>query len=523
MSARSEGGRLRRTWPQRLLIVFNVCCITVALVAAGLVAYAKETVGEIRRVTISGPGVTPVADLAPGAPQNFLVVGVDDASGLAEDDSVRGGRDEEVAGLRSDTIMVVRIDPKEEEARILSFPRDLWVDIPGQGRNKINSAIQYGPAAGPGLLIDTLKANFDIEVNHYLQVDFAGFKNVVNQIDGVPVYLANPVRDGNSGLNQPEAGCVTLDADQSLAYVRSRFLQYQEDGRWRKDPAGDFGRISRQQDFTRRVLTRAFERGARNPATLRRMVESGVATIALDEYTTAADLLILGRTFRDYDPVELVTYALPVTDAVRGGGQMVLDLIPEGAEPILALFRGTGSGGGSATAILPGSVTVRVLNGTGRKNQGADTTDQFAGVGFKVRSPGNDTAMRYAKTEVRYRPGAEAEAVLVARYLGTRGSPVLVPDDEVAEITVVTGGDLLAVVTVPRPTDQITTTTTPPSVATTTTTVAGDSGSGGSLPGAPVSPGPVAEPTPRPVDPGVPVTEPKGYVPGTPPDGTSCG
>jgi LCP family protein required for cell wall assembly len=520
MSARSEGGRLRRTWPQRLLICFNVCCIGFALVAAALVAYAKETVAQIPRVTISGPGVKPVADLAPGAPQNFLIVGVDDATGLAEDDPAG---DDRPPGLRSDTIMVVRIDPKEEEARILSFPRDLWVDIPGQGPNRINSAIQYGTDGGVNLLIATLKENFNIDINHYVQVNFAGFKNVISQIGGVPVYLSNPVRDGNSGLFQPQAGCVTLDEDQALAYARSRNLQYQEDGRWQLDPSVDFGRISRQQDFTRRVLKRAIERGARNPATLRRMVESGVTSIRLDQYTTAGDLITLGRTFRDYDPDELITYSLPVTDAIRDGGAKVLDLIPGESEPILALFRGTGSAGGSATVVVPGSVTVRVLNGTGIQNQGADTTDQFAAAGFKVRSPGNDTAMRYARTEVRYRPGQEAQAVLVARYLGTNGSPVLIPDDEVPEITVVTGDDLLAVVATPRAVDQIATTTAPPVPAATSTTVPGAAGSGATLPGAPTAPEIAAEATTTPADPGVPVTEPKGYLPGTPPVGVPCG
>ncbi len=466
MPVRSGGSRLRRTWPQRLLICFNLCCISLALVGAGLVAYAKRTVEQIPRVTISGPGVEPVADLEPGEPQNFLIVGVDSAEGLGEDDPVRDGRDGEVVGLRSDTIMVVRIDPEEESARILSFPRDLWVDIPGHGSNRINTAIQYGEQGGPSLLIETLKANFDIAINHYVQVDFAGFKNVITQIGGVEVYLSNPIRDGYSGLNQPVAGCVTLDADQALAYARSRHLQYQVDGRWRTDPSSDLGRISRQQDFTRRVIRRAIERGARNPATLRRMVESGVKSIALDQYTTPEDLIGLGRTFRDYDPDDLQNFSLPVTDAVRGGAA-VLDLVDSAAEPIIDQFRGTAGAGGSGEAVLPADITLRVLNGTGTPNQGSDTTDQFARAGFTVRAPGNDTETTFAATEVRYRPGQEAEALLVARYLAA--DPVLVPVADVAEITVVTGFDLLGVAATPRPAEDITTTTSTTPTSTTST------------------------------------------------------
>ncbi len=486
-----------------------------ALVAAGLVAYAKQTVAQIPRVTI-GKDLQSVDELASGDPQNFLIVGVDSDEGLAADDPVRDGRDAEVTGLRSDTIMVVRIDPEAGEARVLSFPRDLWVDIPNQGRNRINTAIQYGDDGGPSLLVATIKQNFDIDINHYVQVDFAGFKNVVRQIGGVEVYLSNPVRDGYSGLFQPQAGCVTLDADQALAYARSRHLQYQEDGEWETDPSVDFGRISRQQDFTRRVLKRAIERGARNPATLRRMVESGTKSIALDEYTTAGDLIRLGRTFRDYDPDELKTYSLPVDDVVRGGA-MVLELVEGEAEPILRLFRGTGAAGGTATDVVASSVTVRVLNGTGKQNQGADTTDQLAGVGFKVRSPGNDTETQYARTEVRYPVGQQAQAVLVARHL--TAEPLLVEDAGVPEITVVTGQDLLGVSPQPRPAEDIQVPTSTTTTTTTTTTVVGGFGDGtGST-----STSTTATTTTAPSDPGVPTTEPRGYLPGQPPDGSSCG
>jgi len=478
MSAPSGGSRLRRTWPQRLLITFNVCCVALALVGAGLVAYAKQTVGRIPRVTISGPGVQPVAELEPGAPQNFLIVGVDSDEGLAANDPARGGRDsgpEATSGLRSDTIMVVRIDPKEEKARILSFPRDLWVDIPGNGRNRINTAIQYGTDGGPSLLIATIKANFDIDINHYVQVDFAGFKNVINQIDGVKVFLSNPVRDGNSGLNQPTAGCVTLDADQALAYARSRALQYQEDGEWKTDRTVDLGRISRQQDFTRRVIRRAIEKGARNPATLRRMVEALPESIELDQYTTAEDLFTLGRTFRDYDPDKLESESLPVIDVIKGGAE-VLELVEAGSEPILERFRGTGSGKPAAVEVQPSEITVRVLNGTGKVNQGADTTDQFAAAGFKVRSPGNDTDVTFQQTEVRYRPGQDAEAVQVARYLSA--DPTLIADPTAGEITVVTGQDLVTVLTKPKPASAISTTTsTSAASATPSTTTPGSSAS----------------------------------------------
>ncbi|MEZ5177744.1 MAG: LCP family protein [Acidimicrobiales bacterium] len=511
MSPRPVGGRLRRTWPQRLLICFNVVCIVVALTGAGMVAYAKKTVAQIPRISLDRGTITPVEDLPPGEPQNFLIVGVDSDENLPADDRVRDGRDsgpEKAVGQRSDTIMVVRIDPGQTQARILSFPRDLWVQIPGHGKQKINAAMAYGADSGPSLLMATIKANFDIDINHYVQVDFAAFKNIVALIGGVKVYLNAPVRDGHSGLYQPNAGCSLLDADQALAYARSRYLQYQDErGRWRSDPGSDLSRITRQQYFVRKVLSRAIEKGARNPVTLTRMVDTATGKgIALDPFTTPQDLINLGRTFKDFDPQTLRTDTLPVVDATRGGADVLL-LIEDEAEPILAQYRGTGTAG-AASSVDPSSVSVRVINGTGTLNQGADTTDRLASVGFLVSSPGADAVDQPLRTEVRYHPGKEGDALLVARYLAA--DPVLIADDGVDQVTVVTGPDFFGVADEPRPAEALagatsTTTSTVPEATTSTSTTEVAT----------------VDPSASTTSTTVPAEEP--YLPGTPPPGESCG
>lgn len=73
----------------------------------------------------------------------------------------------------------------------------------------------------PQHLIQTIKDNFAISIDNYVEIDFAGFRQLVQILDGVPVYLTAPVRDRNTGLFQPEPGCVTLDPVQALAYARS--------------------------------------------------------------------------------------------------------------------------------------------------------------------------------------------------------------------------------------------------------------------------------------------------------------
>lgn len=515
MPRRPAARRPRRTWPQRLLITFNVGCIVAALAGAGAIAYAKQTVAQIPRVQISSEVITPVEALPAGEPQNFLIVGVDSDENLDEDDPVRDGRDsgsEKVVGLRSDTIMVVRIDPKTMQARILSLPRDLWVEIPGYGKQRINAAMTYGAESGPALLMQTIESNFGIQINHYVQVDFAAFKDIVGIIGGVKVYLAAPVRDGYSGLYQPNAGCSLLDEGQALAYARSRHLQYQnENGRWRSDPASDLSRIKRQQYFIRQVLHRAIEKGARNPATLARMIDSATKNIALDAFTTPDDLITLGRAFRNYDPETLVTDTLPVTEVVRGGAD-VLDVDEDAAEPLLAAYR-SADAASTLTEVTPAEVTVRVVNGTDVANQATDTTDSFEALGFNVASPGADDPSE--RTEVRYAPGQEAGARLVARYLGTTGSPaVLVPDASANEVTVITGPDFFTVLDAPIPDAELdassTTTTTILADDPTSTTSADDqAGESGTTDGG---------------DETTTTTEPEdaGYLPGTPPPGETC-
>ena len=151
--------------------------------------------------------------------QNFLLVGSDSRAGIAPDDPNIGafGSEAEVGGQRSDTIMVLRIDPKSERASVLSFPRDLWVSIAGTGaKQRINTAF----SRGPDVLVATLQQNFGIPIQHFVEVDFVGFKGLVDAVGGVPVYFENPARDKNTGLNIPVSGCVTLNGDQALAYAR---------------------------------------------------------------------------------------------------------------------------------------------------------------------------------------------------------------------------------------------------------------------------------------------------------------
>ncbi len=453
--------------------------IVTCLVIAGGLGYFNYKFGRLPRVAID-PGVL-TAEEAPGEPQNFLVVGTDDAARLDPSDPVTNGRGD--LGVLSDTIMVLRVDPGQTKAQLLSLPRDLWVPIAGGGEQRINAALSVG---GPEALIQTIQDYLGIEINHYLQMDFYGFKELVSAVDGIPIYFEHPVRDHKTGLDVPQAGCITLTPEQALAYARSRAFEYQDDSGWHTDGTGDLGRISRQQDFIRRAIQRAVVKGIRNPVTLNQLIDVGVGNVTVDDTLTAQDIFTLGKRFRTFSPDELETHSLDVGDDVINGAQVLRLSDTEDNQQVLDIFRGVAVNGED-----PASVQVQVLNGSGTSGQAGTVADDLSSVGFTVISTGDAERFDFPNTVVRYTPGNEAAADLTMRYLAA-GAQL----EEVAElpapVVVVTGLDYAGVNTEPGPS----------SLATTTTSTT-----------APPVPGASTTST----------TDVIGEVPGPPPAGVQCG
>ena len=429
MSATSQG-RARRSALQRVVIVGNLAVMTVYLVAAAGLAYGYSKLGQIPRVEIAD-FLTDSSELADGVvAENYLLVGVDSADGLDEDDPVRSSRSG-VGGLRS------------------------------------NNAIQVG---GPELLIETIQDYFGIPINHYVQVDFEGFTTIVEALDGVPVFFPHPVRDLKSGLDVPEAGCVTLDAENALGFVRSRAYQELVDGRWRTDGTGDLGRVRRQQEFIVQALDRAFTRGVRNPVTLNALIDGALDAVTIDDTLDGDDIVRLADEFRSFHPSELDLYGLPVTGGSAGGAS-ILRLQTQAAEPVLDIFRNN-----DPSRLAESSVRVRVLNGTGEPGQASTLAAELRSAGFSIGVTGDARELGARQTVIRYPAGDEAAADLVARWLD--GATRLVEDPEVLDVTVVTGTGFGGVRDRPRePTGSTTTTTLARSTTTssprTTTSVVG--------------------------------------------------
>jgi LCP family protein required for cell wall assembly len=422
--------------------------------------------------------------VAEGQAQNVLIVGTDSADGLPDDDPRRIGRD---AGVRSDTIMLLRVDPASEQASLLSLPRDLWVPIAGtRSSARINAAIQ----GGPGRLVATITDALDLPVHHYVEIDFAGFERLVDAIGGVPMFFSEPVRDTRSGLLVESTGCVTLSPDQALAFARSRAYEVYRDGRWDVDGSGDLGRITRQQHFIRQALHRAFQRGARNPAVLADLVETGFRAITLDSTITLADLSAIAVRFRSFDPDALVTHSLPVYDEVIEGAA-VLRLRVQEAQAVLDIFRGATPG-----VVAVDNTVLEIRNGTTTSGLAEEAAVALRALGFVI-PPDNVLdagSTGVAATAVRYAEGEAERAALVTGALVADPAVEAAEDLVGADVSLVIGADWPGVLAELRsPTPGIVPTTAPPTTGTT------------------VAPPPAST-----------TTVPAGEVPPPPPSGTSC-
>lgn len=381
---------------------------------------------------------TPTADVKqldepPGPVSNYLIVGSDTREFVDEAGEAKAfGSQKKVGGQRADVIMIARVDPEARAALVVSIPRDTWVSVPGLGKNKINAAY----LAGPDRVIETIDKNFDIPIHHYLEVNFEGFRNIVDAIGGVRMYVPSPSRDSVTGLRIPTAGCQTLDGVQALAWARSRSFQHYESGRWKTDPTADIGRIGRQQTFIRALLQQAVRAGMRNPVKANSFVNTALESVKRDRDLSSGDVFKLARVFRSSDPSVVEMVAMP-HKAGRGPGSVEPS---EEAEAIFARLRGDVPVSPEDSRVIPADVSIRVLNGTGAPGEAGQALADLGARGFGAAGSGDATAYGVKATLIRYPKGREAEARLVARYL--LGVGRLVEDTELREdVVLVTGED----------------------------------------------------------------------------------
>ncbi|MGD9791912.1 MAG: LCP family protein [Acidimicrobiia bacterium] len=372
--------QLRRTWPQRGVIGLNVMVAMACLSGAWALNYGRGKVESISRIpnvlghldpvtpidrssqasnkgtagagTIGEPsGQTSDAEeiVVPDA-ENWLLTGTDKRTkancGIDPKSQYAGAFGDGLGDGRSDTIMVLRIDPKTKFAAILSFPRDLRVKIAGRkSENRINTA--YDPD-DPGVLIETIKQNFDLPINGFASIGFCGFKDLVDAVGGVKIPFDVYAKDTNTGF-AVTPGCVELGGTEALAYARSRHMRSSDDGRsWRDDPGNDWSRVKRQQDLIKRIAQKLSNAGiATNLRMLDDVVDAVFDNVDLPEGVEVSRFVDLARAMRGIDPADIRTFTLEGVDVNR---TYIRLLDTETNTNVLKIFRGEAAPATTKTA-----------------------------------------------------------------------------------------------------------------------------------------------------------------------------
>lgn len=419
-----ERKHMRRWWQWALLGFFLL-----VVVAAGYGTYRYyETQGKIQN-----PNIEVDERGEELAPFNVLLVGSDSREGLSEEEQFELGAGA-VGGQRADTLILAHIDPSESKVTMVQFPRDLYVPIAGGGEDRINSAL----AGGPNQLVRTVKGLTGLDINQYLQVNIAGFRDLVNAIGGVRICITEPIPfDRHTGIEvtEDELGLVGFDGERALRFVRSRNF-----------PSGDFERIRNQQKFLAAAIDKVTSVSTLlSPTAIDKLLRVAGDNVETDRHTTILGLKDLANNLRHFDPEHYEAYTAPNLGTARvGGASVVLPDMPA-VELMFEAIAGNQSPAEAdgVPSIAPSTIRVAVYNGTFEEGLARDSaaslkraTDVGDG-GVQVVDQANAVRSNFRQTVIRYEPSAEAMAEVIAAAM---------PNAELREGNTLRGVDIAVVV-----------------------------------------------------------------------------
>ena len=320
-------------------------------------------VKEVRKVLDVSP---------PKQPVNILLIGSDSPPGQVG---------------RSDTLLLVRLDPGTKRISMLSVPRDLRVEIPGYGLNKINAAYSYGGAA---LAVKTVKEVTGLPINHYMQTYFGGFWHIVNDLGGVYMmidhFYYNPVGSGYKSIDiQP--GYQLLDGKYALNFVR-----------YRHDIYADFGRMVRQQMFLKELQRQSMR--WHNVLKLPRLIKAIVDLTSSDisdmkQFLSMVSLVLELNTAHIYN-----THITGSTPTIGGVSYVVAT--PEEIQQAVQEFENPVQPPAAArSAKLPRKLyQVRVMSSSSAPTSADQAAGQLASIGFNAAASGTVAGPAQATTVI---------------------------------------------------------------------------------------------------------------------------
>ena len=300
----------RRRWSVRrkIVVALSVVLVGVLLVVGGSYVFLQRSIDSINKLHVNDE-----VAVQSGAPFTVLVIGSDSRVG---ENAAEFGSAAEVAGQRSDVVQLWRVTPSTKQVQVLSIPRDTVVSMLGNDVSEYGTYNRINTSFGSGAsqLVRTITANFGIQINHVVEIDFAGFQDAVNAVGGVYLDFNYPAKDAYSGLDITAPGCQLLDGSQALGVARSRHYYYYEDGEWQYDGTSDFGRIQRQDAFLRSLIAAVKSRET-NPIALARFAGSLHEGLEIDDGFSAGELIGLAETYHSFNGNDLVSQTLPTEDS----------------------------------------------------------------------------------------------------------------------------------------------------------------------------------------------------------------
>ena len=352
-------------------------------------------------------------------PENILLVGSTDRCALKVQNAAYGLCQNGVNGVNSDIVMIIHLDPSTGQVALLSIPRDTFIpNARSTGANKIDAALYEGA----GQLASAVEEDFGIPINHYVELNFDTFANVVDALGGVELNFPVPIFDAESGLNIKSPGCYLLDGYHALQVVRARHLQIQPNPtnhihqQWPQEQESDIARIRRTHEFLRVLAAKVASRGLSNPFTDQSIALSVLSSLQVDQNFSEHHMISLAETFAHVkiNNVEQLTY--PVASVVGGSylykgyyyGDVVFPINPTGAAVIRKVFFVNPNQNTFNYKLLPtpSSINVTVENGTGTTAQAATIGNGLKALGFHVTGVGDRTPVGKANETVVWYGGS---------------------------------------------------------------------------------------------------------------------
>ncbi len=360
-------------------------------------------------------------------------------------------RSQETGPFRTDTMMVLTLDPATQMAGVLSIPRDLWVPIPGYSDGRINTAHFLGDlykydGGGPMLARDTVEYNLGVPIDFHVRLNFQAFVSLVDLIGGVDVYVEKDISDprypdyayGYDPL-YISAGWHHFDGEMTLKYVRTRHS------------SSDFDRARRQQQVMAAILEKVTNIGllpdlAKNAPEIYKMLEASVQTdMALDQILALANLAtqvdrstirfgVIDQTCtQQWFTPDGAQVEIPLRDRVRE----VRDYVFAADIPTPA------PGQAAAITSTPELATISVLNGTARAGLAGTTSDYLKAQGLDVANVGNADRQDYGQSVVVMNRDKQFTAARIASLLHLPATAVVKGTDSTAahDIIVILGND----------------------------------------------------------------------------------